>query len=108
MDYEVDSPEDLAKIFLTKRELGLKGGAVVANPIPEKYSMDKAVIDKVIAEAIDEADAKGIHGKETTPFLLAKIAEITGNDSLEANIELVFNNVALGAKTAVALSNLEK
>ena len=69
--------------------------------------MDKAVIDKAIDEAIAEANEKGIHGKETTPFLLAKVAEITGGDSLESNIELVFNNVRLSAKTAVALRDIE-
>lgn len=107
VDYEVDSPEDLAKIFHAKREMGLRGGVLVGNPIPEQYSMDKAVIDKAIDGAIAEANEKGIHGKETTPFLLAKVAEITGGDSLESNIELVFNNVRLGAKTAVALRDIE-
>ena len=62
--------------------------------------MDKQVIDAAIEKALAEAEEKGIHGKDSTPFLLAKVAEITGNNSLESNIQLVFNNVALGAKVA--------
>lgn len=108
VDRRVDSPRELAGIFHVKRELGLTGGMLVGNPIPEKYSMDKAVIDAAIEKALTDAAAQGIHGKETTPFLLAKVAEITGNDSLEANIQLVFNNVALGAKTAAELCKLKQ
>ncbi|QOY60536.1 pseudouridine-5'-phosphate glycosidase [Thermophilibacter immobilis] len=107
VDYEVDSPEELARVFHTKREMGLSGGVLVGNPIPEEYSMDKAVIDQAIDQALAEADEQGIHGKECTPFLLAKVAELTGGDSLDSNIRLVFNNVVLGAKTAVALRALE-
>jgi pseudouridine-5'-phosphate glycosidase len=66
--------------------------------------MDKAVIDKAIDEALADAAAQGIRGKETTPFLLAKIVELTGGDSLESNIKLVLNNAALAAKTAACLS----
>ena len=107
VDYRVDTPEELAQVFHTKREMGLKGGVLVGNPIPEQYSMDKATIDAAIDKAIAEAEEQGIHGKETTPFLLAKVSELTGGDSLESNIQLVFNNVALGAKTAVALRAIE-
>ena len=88
--------------------MGLKGGVLVGNPIPEEYSMDKATIDAAIDQAIAEAEEQGIHGKETTPFLLAKVSELTGGDSLDSNIQLVFNNVALGAKTAVALRAIEQ
>ena len=108
VDYRVDTPEKLAQIFHTKREMGLKGGVLVGNPIPEEYSMDKATIDAAIDQAIAEAEEQGIHGKETTPFLLAKVSELTGGDSLDSNIQLVFNNVALGAKTAVALRAIEQ
>lgn len=108
VDYRVDTPEELAQIFHTKREMGLKGGVLVGNPIPEEYSMDKATIDAAIDQAIAEAEEQGIHGKETTPFLLAKVSELTGGDSLDSNIQLVFNNVALGAKTAVALRAIEQ
>ena len=107
VDYRVDTPEELAAIFHTKREMGIKGGVLVGNPIPEQYSMDKATIDAAIDQAIAEAEEQGVHGKETTPFLLARVSELTGGDSLESNIQLVFNNVALGAKTAVALRAIE-
>ena len=106
VDYQVDSPKELAKAIHVKRELGLQGGILVSNPIPEEYSMDPEVINKAIDQAVNEANEKGIHGKETTPFLLARIKDITGGDSLESNIKLVFNNAALAAKTAVALSEL--
>ena len=106
VDYRVDTPAELAAILHAQRELDFPGGALVANPIPEQYSMDKARIDAVIEQALAECEEKGIHGKETTPFLLARIAEITGNDSLNSNIQLVFNNVALGAEIAGELCAL--
>ena len=106
VDYRVDTPAELASIWNAKRGMGLAGGALVANPIPEEFSMDKAVIDKAIDQALAECAEQGIHGKETTPFLLARIAEITGNDSLDSNIQLVFNNVALGAEISKELCSL--
>lgn len=106
VDYRLDTPEELAKAFHVKRELNLRGGMLVTNPIPEEYSMDADTINKAIAEAVAEATAQGIHGKATTPFLLAKIKDLTGGDSLDSNIQLVFNNARLAAKTAVALSKL--
>ena len=106
VDYRVDSPEMLAKVLKTQHDLGLHGGILVANPIPEAYSMDAEAINAVIDQAIAEAQEKGIHGKETTPFLLAKVKEITGGDSLEANIQLVFNNAKLAAQTAAAYAKL--
>ena len=108
VDYQLDTPEQLAKAFHVKRELGLRGGLLVTNPIPEEYSMDKAVIDKAIAEAVEDAKKDGIHGKATTPYLLAKIKDLTGGDSLDSNIQLVFNNARLGAAAAVELAKLEK
>lgn len=104
VDYRVDSPEELAAMFTAQREIGLKGGMLVANPIPEEYSMDKAVIDKAIDQALSECMENGIHGKETTPFLLARVAELTGGDSLESNIKLVLNNAKIAALTAVELA----
>ena len=100
VDYEIDTPEELAKAFKTQHALGLRGGMLVTNPIPEEYSMDADEINNAINEAIVEAKAQGIHGKETTPFLLAKVKELTGGDSLAANIQLVYNNARLAAKTA--------
>ncbi len=106
VDYRVDTPEELAKIMKVQRDLGLKSGILVTNPIPQAYSMDADRINAVIDQAIQEANEKGIHGKETTPFLLAKVKEITGGDSLDANIQLVFNNARLAAQTAAAYCKL--
>ena len=100
MLWPAHSPAELAEIFTTQQQIGMNSGLLVTNPIPEQYAMDKDTIDAAIEKALAEAKANGIHGKESTPFLLAKVAEITGNDSLESNIQLVFNNVALGAKVA--------
>ena len=100
VDYRVDSPAELARIFKTQNDLSLGGGILVTNPIPEEYAMPKAVIDAAIDRAIAECNEKGIHGKETTPFLLARVAELTGGDSLASNIRLVYNNAALAARTA--------
>ncbi|MCI9579638.1 MAG: pseudouridine-5'-phosphate glycosidase, partial [Oscillibacter sp.] len=108
VDYRIDTPADLAKSFYVKQDMGLVGGMLVANPIPEEYSMDADVIGKAISDAVEEAKAKGIHGKETTPFLLAKIKELTGGSSLDSNIQLVYNNAVLAAKTAVELAGLAK
>ena len=107
VDYRQDTPEQLAAAFHAQREMGLKTGMLVTNPIPEQYSMDPNEINGVIARAVEEARSLGIHGKETTPFLLAKIKDITGGDSLAANIQLVYNNAALAARTAAALSALD-
>ena len=86
--------------------MGLKAGMLVANPIPEEFAMPLDVINGAIDTAIKEAEEKGIKGKETTPFLLAKVAELTGGDSLASNIELVFNNAKVAAQTAVEYSKL--
>ena len=90
-------------MFKAHLALGMKGGMLVTNPIPEEYAMDKAVIDAAIEQALSDAKAAGIHGKETTPFLLAKVVELTGGDSLESNIRLVLNNATVAAKTAVEM-----
>ena len=103
VDYRIDTPQDLAAAFRAKLQLGLKGGMLVTNPIPEQYSMPADVINKAIDEAVAEAERLGIHGKKCTPFLLAKIKDLTGGDSLAANIELVLNNARLAAQTAACL-----
>ena len=103
VDYCIDTPEDLAAAFRAKLEMGLQGGMLVTNPIPEEYSMPADVINKAINEAIAEANRQGIRGKETTPFLLAKVKDLTGGDSLASNIQLVLNNARLAAKTAAAM-----
>ena len=106
VDYRLDTPAQLATAFHAQREMGLKTGMLVTNPIPEEFSMDPAVINKAIDEAIAQANAQGIHGKESTPFLLAKVKELTGGDSLDSNIQLVFNNARLAAQTAAELCKL--
>ena len=106
VDYRMESPEEIARAFHAQRELGLKGGMLVPNPIPEEYSMDPEVINAAIAKAVEDAETKGIKGKETTPFLLAAIKDITGGSSLDSNIQLVFNNARLAAKTAAELCKL--
>ena len=108
LDYEINSPEEFAHILKTKWDLGLKGGVVIANPIPEEFSMDYEEITKAINEAIEESEKLGIKGKDSTPFLLDKIQKITRGNSLKANIELVFNNAKLAAEISKNLSELNK
>ena len=103
VDARADTPQELAAIFAAQRSIGLKGGMLVTNPIPAEYAMDKAVIDAAIEQALAEAKAQGVHGKESTPFLLARVAELTGGESLESNIQLVLNNARVAARTAAAL-----
>jgi pseudouridine-5'-phosphate glycosidase len=103
VDYRLDTPAQLAAAFRAQRAMGLKGGMLVTNPIPEKYAMDYETINKAIDQAVAESREQGVKGKETTPFLLARVAELTGGDSLESNIQLVLNNAALAAKTAAEL-----
>jgi len=100
VDYRIDTPEELAAAFRTKQEMGLVGGMLVTNPIPEEYSMDADRINTAINEAVEDANRLGIKGKETTPYLLDRIKEITGGDSLDANIQLVLNNARLAAQVA--------
>ena len=106
VDYRIDTPEDLAKAFKTQNNLGFPGGMLVTNPIPEEYAMPLETINAAIDQAISECNAKGIHGKETTPFLLARVAELTGGNSLASNIQLVYNNAKVAAKTAAAYYQL--
>ncbi len=102
VDYQIDTPEELAKAFKTQNALGFRGGMLVTNPIPEEYAMPLETINAAIDQAIAECSEKGIHGKETTPFLLARVAELTGGNSLASNIQLVYNNAKVAAKTAAA------
>ncbi len=104
VDYRMDSPEEIAAAVKAKDALGLSGGMLVANPVPEEYSMDPDKIEAVISEAVEEAKALGIAGKKVTPFLLEKIRNVTGGDSLFTNVKLVLNNAALAAKIAVKLT----
>ncbi len=106
VDYAVKDAAEVAKILKTKWDLGLKGGVVVANPIPEEYSMDHAIIDKAIEKAVAMAKEKGIHGKATTPFLLATIKDLTGGDSLASNLQLAYNNARVAADIAVEFAKI--
>ncbi len=106
VDYKIDTPEELAAAFHASRGLGFQSGMLVTNPIPEEYAMDADVIKAAIDQAIAEAAEQGVRGKDTTPFLLDRVKTLTGGDSLESNIQLVFNNARVAAKTAVALSAL--
>ncbi|GAU77991.1 pseudouridine-5'-phosphate glycosidase [Fusibacter sp. 3D3] len=106
VDYRIDDAKTIAESLHAKWTMGLKGGVVIANPIPEVYQMDFDVITNAIETALREADANGVKGKETTPFLLAKVKELTGGDSLDANIQLVYNNARIGAEIAFEYSKL--
>ncbi|GFP78100.1 pseudouridine-5'-phosphate glycosidase [Clostridium fungisolvens] len=107
VDYKVEDEKELAEAIKAKWDLGLNGGVVIANPIHEQYQMDYDTINNAIENALKEAKEKGIKGKESTPFLLAKVKEITGGASLDSNIKLVFNNAEVAAKLAVELAKLQ-
>ena len=107
VDYSLDSAASIAQVLSAKWHMGLAGGVVVANPIPDAYAMDSVFIEQVIAEAIVEMQEQGIHGKQSTPFLLSKIAQVTQGESLAANIQLVLNNARLGANIALELAKLK-
>ncbi|SMD11971.1 pseudouridine-5'-phosphate glycosidase [Rhizobium sp. RU36D] len=106
-DHRLDTPAEIAKAMLLHHGLGTGTGLLVANPIPEAAALTPEFIDGTIADAVREAEEKGIGRKELTPFLLARINEMSGGESLKANIELVKNNAALAARMAVAYSALK-
>jgi len=102
VDYRIDSPEEAAAAMSARWAMNISGGMVIANPVPEAYSMDPVEIDKVIRKAIDQMNDEGITGKDTTPYLLSRIGEQTGGESLDTNVQLVLNNARLAAQIAVA------
>ncbi len=102
VDYRLDSAAEIAAVLKAKWAMGLQGGMVVANPIPQAFAMPRAAIDQAIDQALLEATQQGVAGKESTPFLLARVSELTGGDSLASNIQLVLNNARLAAAIAVA------
>lgn len=106
--YRCNSAEEIAKAFHAQQTLGLQGGMLVANPIPENFAMDGEYIEGNIARAIAEAEKVGISGKQLTPFLLDKIQKLTGGKSLDANIQLVYNNARLASAIAKELRKLYK
>jgi pseudouridine-5'-phosphate glycosidase len=108
VDFKVDSAEEMAALLQTKWGLGLQGGVVVANPVPEADEMDPSVIQGAIDKALDEAKKQNIKGKDVTPFLLGKVKQLTGGSSLETNIALIKHNAEVGAKIAVAYNQLKR
>ncbi len=103
VDYRMDSPKEIADAFVSKLDLGLLGGMVVANPVPQEYAMDESIIHKAIQDALDRMDGLGIKGKDSTPYLLNEIQLITEGKSLKTNIQLVFNNAKLAAQIAAEM-----
>ncbi|MCY1038328.1 pseudouridine-5'-phosphate glycosidase [Staphylococcus nepalensis] len=101
-----ENPEDIARICKVKNDLDIEGGVVIANPVPKEDELSKSYIDSIIEEAVKEAEALGISGKDSTPFLLGKIVEKSDGKSLHTNIKLVENNAILGAKIAVAFNQM--
>lgn len=106
LNSRVESVEEIAQMDKVSHELGLSAGSLVVNPIPTEHELDAAYIDEIIAQAVVEAEKAGITGKDMTPFLLGKIVELTGGESLKANIQLVYNNAKVGARIAKAYSEL--
>ncbi len=107
VDYNAKTPADVAKIAKAKWDLGLEGGMLIGNPVPQEYAMDFDEMSAVIDRAMAAADAAGVKGKNITPFLLAHIVELTGGDSLKTNMQLAFNNARAAAKIAVELARLD-
>lgn len=107
VDCRLDSPAEIAALLRAKWSNGLRGGVLVANPVPKPYEADPAIIGEAIGQALAEAERAGVKGKAITPFLLARVEELTGGKSLATNIELVCNNARLAAGIAVALAPAE-
>jgi pseudouridine-5'-phosphate glycosidase len=106
VDYRVDSPAEIARALKVKWELGLRGGMVIANPIPEEFEMDPDYINGVIDEAVAAAEREGIQGKKITPFILARLHNKTGAKSLFSNKELVYNNARLAAEVEIEYARI--
>lgn len=107
VDARIDNPQAIAEMLHTKWQLGLNGGAIIANPVPESHSMDPVYLQQTIDQAIALAEEEGVKGKALTPYLLAKIKSLTEGKSLVSNIELVMNNARLAGAIAVAYQNLK-
>ena len=102
----LDKAEAIARAMAVKWQTGLNGGLVIANPIPEQFAMAEETINAAIDQAVREAEEQGVTGKASTPFLLARVAELTGGDSLKSNIQLVFNNARLACDIAKAYQRM--
>ena len=108
VDAVFDTPEEAASIIKAKMDLGLSGGILISNPVPEEFALPHDYIDSIVEQAVREAEEQGIRGKDSTPFLLKRIVELTGGKSLEANIHLVVNNAKIGAQIAVELAKMRR
>ena len=106
LDYRMDTPLEIAQAIKTKRDLKLDGGVLVSNPIPEEYGLDPKYMNESINKALELMEENNIKGKDSTPFLLKTIKEITKGDSLESNIELVYNNARIGSQIAKELTRI--
>ena len=107
LDYKMEDEKEIAKAIYYKRQMKLDGGILISNPIPDEYSIDNEYINKFIDKAIEDANKLNIKGKDTTPFLLKAIADATSNESLNANIALIYNNAKIGANIAKEYSKLK-
>jgi pseudouridine-5'-phosphate glycosidase len=107
VDYRADDAQTVAKALHVKFSLGLDGAMLITNPVPEAFALNPQEIDATIEQALDEMNRRGITGKDTTPFLLARIADQTAGSSLTTNIELVINNARVAADIAIAYSHLD-
>ena len=108
VDYRLKNPAEAARVIKTKWDVGLAGGVLIANPIPEEYELDFDKMESVINEALAMAKEQGIHGKNTTPFLLASIKDLTGGESLASNLQLAYNNARAASRIAVEYSKLPR
>ena len=106
VDYRLDSAQEIAQALIAKWTMGLHGGMVIANPVPQAFSLPRARMDAAVEQALREASQRQVSGKEVTPFLLARVSELTGGDSLATNIELVLNNARLASAIAVQFAHL--
>lgn len=105
VDLRVESAQEIARILSVRAEIGMTGGVVVANPIPAQYELEPSALDVIVQRALSDAEDSGVHGKAVTPFLLARIHELTGGASEEANKQLVYSNVTLAADVAIACAS---
>jgi len=105
VDVRVDEPHEVARIARARQIAGIQGGLLVTVPVPLEDEWPAAEAEKVIAEATRQADELGVRGKALTPFLLARISELTGGRSQRANVSLLINNARVAAQIAVALAS---
>ncbi|HHY33171.1 MAG TPA: pseudouridine-5'-phosphate glycosidase [Firmicutes bacterium] len=108
LNHTAETAEDVARAFVVRRDLGLPGGLLVVVPVPAEDELPRSIVDRAIEEALAEADERGIRGKELTPFLLARLAEITGGRSVETNLSLLKNNARVAAEIAAAISEIPR